>query len=451
MRSTWVALLWLVACRDGSPPNEQPARRPAEDTPRERVFTPSPAEVRSVGPYAITAGGVGLYALGAEMRTVLAMLPAAKAPVDQLEIDGVLKYKVVPPDAERILVGFDPSGRAGFVAVVAPDIAMVEGGYGVGTAVEEVRKGLGPDVLDRAVRDPHLLLLGKLPNARFVVDDERVIAIVVTPEARRSEAPPAAAEADAPACERAAEILAGSLPEPHDELDEARASYGCFTGAAPEIALAEGDEVVVYGGEPGRLRRTTSVAAPGLLFAGALDVDRDGKKEIVSVAERRTGDSLAARIVVWRGEGGGRLTPVADKEVYRMTSDSARWVGARLKDVSFLIEVRPAGTSSVEVGGLYLERGDGQVHTVAPLVVETMAVRPRRPTPTATGGNTGGASTAPPGPDAARDGGKGGEAAGGEKAPPPAHKETGKEDAKKADPAPAPRKTRGAKRDASDM
>jgi hypothetical protein len=448
MRSAWVALLWLVACRDGSPPNEQPARRPAEDTPRERVFTPSPAEVRSVGPYAITAGGVGLYALGAEMRTVLAMLPAAKAPVDQLEIDGVLKYKVVPPDDERILVGFDSSGRAGFVAVVAPDIAKIEGGYGVGSAIDEVRNGLGPDVLDRAVRDPHLLLFGKLPNARFVVDDDqRVIAIVVTPEARRSEAPPAAAEADAPACQRAAEILAGSLPEPHDPLDEARASYGCFTGAAPEIALAEADEVVIYGGEPGRLRRTTSAAAPGLLFAGSLDVDRDGKKEIVSVAERRTGDSLAARIVVWRGEGGGRLTPVADKEVYRMTSDSARWVGARLKDVSFLIEVRPAGTSSVEVGGLYLERGDGQVHTVAPLVVETMAVRPRRPTPTAAGGNNG----APTGPDAAGNGGKGGAAGGGEKAPAPASKESGKEDAKKADPTPAPRKTRGAKRDASDM
>ena len=40
MRLPWVALLCLVACRDGSPPNEQPARRPAEDTPRERVFTP---------------------------------------------------------------------------------------------------------------------------------------------------------------------------------------------------------------------------------------------------------------------------------------------------------------------------------------------------------------------------------------------------------------------------
>ena len=131
-----------------------------------------------------------------------------------------------------------------------------------------------------------------------------------------------------------------------------------------------------------------------------------------------------------------------------MTSDSARWVGARLKDVSFLIEVRPAGTSSVEVGGLYLERGDGQVHTVAPLVVETMAVRPRRPPPTPSGGGAGGA---PAGTDASGGGGKGGEAGGGEKAPTPAHKESGKEDAKKADPAPAPRKTRGTKRDASDM
>lgn len=439
MRSIWVAaLLLLTACRDGSPPNEQPARRPAEDTPRERVFTPSPAEVRSVGPYAITAGGVGLYALGTELRTVLAMLPAAKAPVDQLEIDGVLKYKVVPPDAERILVGFDPSGRAAFVAVVAPAIAMVEGGYGVGTAVEEIRTGLGPEVLDRAVRDPHLLVLARLPTARIVVDDERVIAIVVTEEARRSEAPPQGAQPDAPACDRAAEILAGSLPEPHGADDEARASYGCFTGAAPEVALAEGDEVVVYGGEPGRLRRVTSVTAPGLLFAGALDVDRDGKKEIVSVAERRSTDSLAARIAVWRGEGGGRLTQVAEKELYRMTSDSARWVGARLRDVSFLIEVRPASTSSIEVGGLYLQRGDQQVHTVAPLVAETMAVRPRRAPATGPAGPAaGGASPAP---------GKGHEEAdgGAKKAP---DKEEATDDGKK----PPPVKTRAPKRDASDM
>lgn len=442
MRSRWVAALVILfaACRDGSPPNEPPARRPAEDTPRERVFTPSPAEVRSVGPYAITAGGVGLYALGAELKTVLAMLPAAKAPVDQLEIDGVLKYKVVPPDDERILVGFDSSNRSTFVAVVAPDIAKVEGGHGVGSPVEEIRAGLGPEVLDRSVRDPHLLILGKLPNARVLVDDERVIAILVTPEARRSE-PPQAVQATAPACDRAAEILAGSLPEPHGADDEARASFGCFTGQAPEIAMSEGDEVVVYGGEPGRLRRITSVAAPGLLFAGGLDIDRDGKKEIVSVAERRSGDSLAARIVVWRGEGGGRLTAVADKEVYRLTSDSARWVGARLKDVRFVIEVRPGGTSSVEVGGLYVQHGDGQVHTVAPLVPETLAVRPRRPQPP-----PGGGALAPPGtgPD------KGSEQGDGQK-PPAGKPPPGKEGSKKPDSAPAPKKTRGAKRDASDM
>ncbi len=449
MRSPWVAaLLALVACRDGSPPNEQPARRPAEDTPRERVFTPSPAEVRSVGPYAITDGGVGLYALGAEMRTVLAMLPAAKAPVNQLEIDGVLKFKVVPPDGERILVGFDSSGRAGFVAVVAPDIAMIEGGYGVGSSIDEVIKGLGPAVLDRSVRDPHVSILAKLPNARLVSEGDKVTAIVVTPDARTSELEPLSDQASGSPCDRAGVILAGSLPEPHSDDDAARASYGCFTGAAPEIALAEKDEVVVYGGEPGRLRRITSVAAPGLLFAGALDIDRDGRKEIVSAAERRSGDSLAARIVVWRGEGGGRLTAVADKELYRMTSDSARWVGARLKDVSYLIEVRPAGTSSIEVGGLYLERGDDRVHTVAPLVTEVMAVRPRRLAPSS-GGAPGGTAT-PPGA-AGADGGKGAEA-GGEKAPDPAKRDEGKkEEGKKPGSTAAPHKTRGAKRDASDM
>jgi hypothetical protein len=435
MRSAWIALLCLAACRDGSPPNEQPARRPAEDAPRERVFTPSPATVRAVGPYSITAGGVGLYALGSDLRTVLAILPS-KAPVDQLEIEGVVNYKVVPPDDERILVGFDPSGVAAFVAVVAPDIAMVEGGYAVGSSIDDVRAGLGPDVRDGAVRDPHLLVLSKLPNARVVTDESRVVAIVVTPDARRAE-PPAASGANASACDRAREILAGSLPEPHTADDAARASYGCFTGNAPEAALAESDELVLYGGEPGRLRRATAVSMPGLLFAGALDVDHDGKSEIVTVAERRTGDALAARIVVWRGEG-GRLTSVADKDVYRMTSGSAGWIGAKLKDVSFLIEVMPGSTASVEVGGLYLQRGEDLVHTVAPLLPETVAVRPRRPATPAAPPAAGGAPPAATPPPA-----KGQE---GDKTPP------AKDGASKADQAkkPPPPK-RGAKRDASDM
>lgn len=438
MRSPWVAaLLLLTACRDGSPPNEQPARRPAEDAPRERVFTPSPATVRSVGPYSITASGVGLYALGTELRTVLAMLPS-KAPVDQLEIEGVVNYKVVPPDDERILVGFDPSGVAAFVAVVAPEIAKLEGGYGVGSPVDQVVQGLGPEVIDGAVRDPRYLVLSRLPNARIATDGQHVTAIVVTPEAREAEPRQPASQVAASPCDRAAEILAGSLPEPHGAEDAARASYGCFTGGAPEIALAEADELVIYAGEPGRLRRATAVSVPGLLFAGDLDVDRDGRSEIVTVAERRSSDALAARIVVWRGDG-GRLTSVADKEVYRMTSGSAGWVGAKLKDVSFLIEVLPGSTSSVEVRGLYVQRAAEQVHTIAPLMPESMGVRPRRPPPPAVPAAPAGSSGATPPPA------RGPEPA---KAPPAEKGDSKPDDAKK--PAPT-RGGGGAKRDASDM
>lgn len=369
-----LAVLALAGCRDGSPPNEPPARRTAEDAPRERVFTPSPGLVRSVGPYPITGAGVGLYTLGAEMPKVLEILPT-KAPVDTLDIEGVVKHKVVPPDGERILVGFDSRGMASFVAVVAPDIALVDGRFGVGSPVDELLAGLGPEVKRAAVRDPHILELEKLANARFVVDGGRVIAIVVAEEPRAARAEQA--EADAP-CARAAEILAGSVPGIQGPDGAARAAWGCFTGGQPEVAVPEGDELVVYGGEPGRLRRITSVAAPGLQFAGALDVDRDGRHEVVSVAERRGDDALAARIVVWRGEG-GRLSAAADKEVYRMTSGAAGWVGHKLKDVSFLVQAAAASTSSIEVRGLYLQRGeDGGARTVAPLVAETVAVRPRR-------------------------------------------------------------------------
>ena len=453
MRSPWVALLCLVACRDGSPPNEQPARRPAEESLRERVFNPSPGLVRSVGPYAITESGVGLYALGTEMRAVLAMFP--NAPVDQLDLEGVVKFKVVPTDDDRIQVGFDPSGVAAYVAVIAPDIAMVDGRFGIGSEIDEVVEGLGPPIMDRAVRDPHLVALAKAPHAGFVVDGDQVTAILVTREARKPVAEPLAAQAAGSPCARAAEILAGSLPEPHDAEDSAYASYGCFTGTAPEIAIPEGEELVVYGGEPGRLKRVGAVAVPGLLFSGALDVDRDGHSEIVSVSERRSGEALAARIVVWRGEG-GRLVEVADKEVYRMTSGSAGWVGAKLKDVRFILEVLPENSSSVEVRGVYLQGGDdSRVHTVAPLMPETVAVRPRR-APTSGGAGGAGAPATPGGPASTPKGHEPGKTDAGGK-PDRGGGSKGAEGKKPDEPKKAPPVRRGgspaggAKRDASDM
>ena len=49
---------------------------------------------------------------------------------------------------------------------------------------------------------------------------------------------PAPAEEDTSPCGRAAEILAGPLPEPHGEDDARRAAYGCFTGGEPELVIA---------------------------------------------------------------------------------------------------------------------------------------------------------------------------------------------------------------------
>jgi len=137
-----------------------------------------------------------------------------------------------------------------------------------------------------------------------------------------------------------------------------------------------------------------------------------------------------------------------------MTSGSAGWVGAKLKDVSFILEVLPGTSSSVEVRGVYLQRGDdGRVHTVAPLMAETVGVRPRRsPTP---GGASGpgpasapGAASTPKGQEPGKPGAGGKPNQGGSK---PA------EGKKPDEPKKAPPVRRGsssaggAKRDASDM
>jgi hypothetical protein len=378
MRSL-VFLLALVACRESSAP--QPTKVSDSDAPRQRVFTPSPGKVRAVPPYNIEQAGVGLYTLGAELRAVLALLPHGPR-VELLDLEGIVKYSLVRADDDRILVGVDSTGLVSFIAVLSPDIAKVEGGLGVGAAIDEMREALGPELAGRVARDPRVVELERLPNARIVVEEDEVLAIVMVadrPSSGRAPEPEAAEEAEGP-CTRAAEILAGPLP-----VEEGTAAYGCFTGASPELVVAGQGEVVLYGGEPGRLRRVVAVPVPGLLFAAGLDVDRDGRHELIAVSERRGGDALASRIVIFRGEG-GRLVPVADKEVYRVTSGAAAWVGAKLKDMRFLLRVVPVGPSLVEVRGLYLHQVSGGIRHIAPLLPETVALRPRK---AATGSGSG--------------------------------------------------------------
>ena len=382
----------------------------------QRVFLPSPGLVRAVPPHGIQAGGVGPYQLGAELRDILAMLPHGPR-IELLEIEDIAKYSLVRAEGDRVIIGVGASGRVLYIAVLEPEIAVTAGGLGVGASVDELRERLGPEVPPGpGARDPDILELERLPNARVIVRDGRAVAIVVGPGgAPAATAPtepdalsggaaavpaaaeppprPARPERQAP-CARAAEILAAApLAAAAPEDRRRQVAFGCFTGTSPEAVVPQGDEeLVLYGGEPSRLRRITSIDVPGLVFAGAIDVDGDMRHELLAVSQKRTGEVLSVRAAVLRVES-GRLVSVADEEVYRVTRGAIAWVGARLEDVAFLLRGEPGG-GGVEVRGFYLDGLSGTGRHVVPLDPRTISVRPRRRSAEPAGG-AGGAGATP--------------------------------------------------------
>ncbi|HUS67809.1 MAG TPA: hypothetical protein VMZ28_24910 [Kofleriaceae bacterium] len=380
-------LIVLVGCQEAGPATSEadPSKL------KQRVFEPSPGLVRAVPPHGIQATGVGPYTLGSELREILAMLPHGPR-VELLEIEDVVGYSVVRAEGDRLLIGVGSSGRVSFVSVLQPDIAKTESGLEVGASVDDLTAKVGPETPPAGVRDPRIVELDRLPNARVVVDQGRVAAIVIGPGGAGAPAAPTADapkpdagvaaepphdEPDAGTCARAAELLAQAPLGAAAPTTRVQAPFfGCFTGGSPEVALVGKDEIAIYGGEPDRLRRVGGESLAGLLFAGAVDLDGDGRQEIVAASERRTGDALSIRLHVLRGEA-GRLQTVVSDEVYRMTSDTAAWVGAKLKDVDFLLRADPRH-GGLEVRGLYVHRVGGAVQTVAPLSPRKVAVRGRK-------------------------------------------------------------------------
>jgi hypothetical protein len=376
-----------LSCRD------QRAPAPKDDgMPGQRVFRPPARVVRALPPHGIQATGVGPYSLGAELKDVLNTLPHGPR-IELLQIEDLVGYRLVRVEQGTILVGIGQSGRVSFIAVTDPEIAKTEGGLGVGAEIDRLREALGPERRTGA-RDPHLVELERLPGARVLVEDGRAAAIVLGPDGlapapdlgqadalsggAASARPPAAAAGDCTP-ESAAQALAGeplaSLARAGDQADVPIA-HGCFTGSSPEAVVQDRDELILLVGEPGHMRRAPSQTVPGLLFAGAVDADGDGRHELLAVSEQRTAEALAVRVELLRGEG-GRLVGTGADQVYRVTAGQAAPVGAKLKDIRLLLEAR-TGTETIEVTGLYVHEVGGQVRSAAPLLPKTLIPRPRR-------------------------------------------------------------------------
>jgi hypothetical protein len=147
------------------------------------------------------------------------------------------------------------------------------------------------------------------------------------------------------------------------------------TGAAPEALVLLPGEAVLVGGEPGKLKRLGAVTVPTGDLVALIDVDGDGKDELVLAGERRGDKEVAieARIVKW--DGAHLVDALADRP-YVVGEAAAAAVGTTPADIDVLPEVRPA-RGGVEVRGIYLAHdAGGGVREAAPLLPVILRLRP---------------------------------------------------------------------------
>lgn len=383
------ALLGTAAVACSSRESSTTSRFDAGPPPR-RVIGAPPRHVRALPPHAIGVEGVGPYKLGVSMSQILSALPSGPR-MALLQIPGVLDYNIVRD--EGLIVGSERQGPAAFIAIVRQSIARTDDGIGVSSTAAALEKAVGPALVSPSVaRDPALWVGTKLPNARFVMGEGRVIGVLLTGGGPASAASGTSATVDggasesAPRCDRSA-----------SSRDFAGAATGmtfapaCLGGA--DGVASGGDMVVVAAKAAGdaRARRITATEIRGLRWALPIEIDR-GRDEIVAVAETKDGDVRVFTVIALRLEG-GKLVRVAESDVYRLDEQRAAWIGASLAELTLHLEVRVDGDELV-AGGVLVHEGRTGYRELAPLLPVTIRRRgrgaePERPRTDADGADAG--------------------------------------------------------------
>jgi hypothetical protein len=213
---------------------------------------------------------------------------------------------------------------------------------------------------------------------RFLVEQDRVAAVLIE---RAGAGKGAAAVADAAAAsEPALEPDRCTTPAVADAVATAAPKPGAVTTVpwcAGEgvglTAVVAGDavSVVAFAG-PGdeHARKIGTIDAPGLVFAAPI-AGEDDRDELAVVTEHTGTEARVVELMLYRWEG-GRITRVADDDIYRLGASSARWIGARLDDIQLLIELESRGDAVLATGALLRRSGD-EIRDVAPLVPVVVA------------------------------------------------------------------------------
>jgi hypothetical protein len=322
-------LLALVACSDHGKPEVK------RDPERARhVVEPPPPGVRALPPHAIRNDGVGPYRLGATLAELLDQLPSGPR-IAQFNIPGIVHRDLLRAEDDAILIGGEPQGRASFVAVVGGEVARTESGIHVGSTQAELVTALGAPIDDpERASDPRIVRPSSMKNLRALIKDDRVVALVVTPD--NGSAP---VEAGSGECQRPA----ADPDKPH--------SFGACLGAGGEVVSYDGGEITVTSRD-----KTAHAPVAGLVFAAPLRAD-GGRDELIAISRTDEPQTRTWAIEAYRLEGNLLRHSLERTQLYQLTAANARWIGAELRDLDLYLELT-SHPDSIEVGGL-LTTGEG--------------------------------------------------------------------------------------------
>ncbi len=377
-----VSIALLGCCESTTEP------RAVDTGVRRRVFRPPPkGEVRAIPPHNIHSKGVGPYELGASFQTTLALLPHGPR-VELYKAKGLFDYRLMRAEADALVIGVGRRGGVAFVSVLDPDIAKTESGVGVGAGVSELVGALGEiQPPTSGGRDARIISFAALPNARFIVNSEKVVAALILPPTEKtdesskggkggegSKKAPSVAEAK-PVClaselqVRRAEIVATARLRESD-VDEML--FVCMLSNDGEAVVTAGEQVVIVSKAlSGGLRRVGATNIPGLDFVAVLDMDRE-RPQLFSISQRRTRD-LREVLVAHYPLNNGKLSVGWTGTAYSLRAEEASWIGSNWRSAEFLIELG-AGNGGVVVGGIYMQGQGGVLRHVVPVTPITLPV-----------------------------------------------------------------------------
>lgn len=346
---------------------------PADAPPRRRLGEPPP-KVHAYPPHAIRSDGVGPYLIDMQLHQVLRELPEGPH-LELLQVGRYANWRVVRADGGDLVIGADGRNQVAFVAVLRAEVARTNAGVGVGATGAELEKALGP-ALERGdvVRDQRIFEFAALPGVRFVTDatfdapaaSAKVEAVVVAGASKAGSNRPALAScrSGGPLAALRTEVVAAARgkgpggPEP-------TLRWACISASSPEAVLFAGGELVVVGGEPGKLRRVAALPVASADFIGPLDIDGDGKDELVWGTQRRSDSEHSVDIHVARWDA-GRLVEVLADRPFVLSDQAAAAAGSTPMQIDLALEVSVA-TGGISVGGFYTARDGARLRELVPL------------------------------------------------------------------------------------